>query len=122
MNHAGNDSFLADYDAGLADLAERAESLRKLAAALTVDPGTIAAMNLASARVDLRLAIRTIAQAREISGAVCIPLTAMSERLDRIEVMLDDESYVGRTGAHEGPFLINRCEALEAQSLPSLLH
>lgn len=89
MNHARNGRFSEIYEDRLADLADRAEALRRLASTITVEAGTVAAGNLASARADLRLAIWTIAEAQQISEAVCIQLGSMSDRLGRIALMLD---------------------------------
>lgn len=97
--YTGNDNFAQDYEDGLVQLADRAEALRQFAVAMTVQPGAAGALVLATALADLRIAVRTIAQAQEVSEAVCIQLGTMSDRLGRIAVLLGRELSAGRVGA-----------------------
>jgi hypothetical protein len=104
----------------LQELAERTDTICRLAAAMTIAPNTIAARDHKDARTELMLTARAIDEAQQNAGLARTPSVDLSGRLRRIAITLDRVLFMGGMNTTGGRPVSELRQALVAHITPAL--
>ncbi len=104
----------------LLELAARTEQLRRLAAAITVAPGTIAARDHEGARAELEVTAQAIDEVLKRAGTDRTPAVDLSGRLSRIATTLDRVLFMGGVNTTGERSVRELRKALVAFTTPTL--
>jgi hypothetical protein len=102
-----------DFDALVAELAGRAAALQRIAGAMTVLAGTIAAVDLERGRAELGEVLQTLDQLEQFSAQPHTAVGLVGDRLHGIAITLESALYMGGINAGEGQSVFTLKKELE---------